>query len=227
MPSMSTGVFSSGAGASGSRTSSHAPGVSRSDLPTGVAVEVDAAVLGQRRGGGAGQPEQPGQPGVDAHARQSLRAPASSGCPSGGVGLTSADRLSTGSSPGLRRPTVSKSNPNSDNTTSRIAPPTTAGSATLNTGHQPMDRKSTTWPRSGPGERKNRSTRLPIAPPRIMPRPIAHHGDTSRRPIQMMPITTPVAISVSTQVYPVAIENAAPELRTSVQVTVSPMIETG
>ena len=60
-----------------------------------------------------------------------------------------------------------------------------------------------------------------------MPRPIAHHGDTSRRPIQMMPITTPVAISVSTQVYPVAIENAAPELRTSVQVTVSPMIDTG
>ena len=43
----------------------------------------------------------------------------------------------------------------------------------------------------------------------------------------MMPITTPVAISVRTQVYPVAIENAAPELRTSVQVTVSPMIDTG
>ena len=43
----------------------------------------------------------------------------------------------------------------------------------------------------------------------------------------MMPITTPVATSVSTQVYPVAIENAAPELRTSVQVTVSPMIDTG
>ena len=42
-----------------------------------------------------------------------------------------------------------------------------------------------------------------------------------------MPTTTPVAISVSTQVYPVAMENAAPELRTSVQVTVSPMIDTG
>ena len=42
-----------------------------------------------------------------------------------------------------------------------------------------------------------------------------------------MPTTTPVAISVSTQVYPVAIENAAPELRTRVQVTVSPMIDTG
>ncbi|EUA08846.1 putative lipoprotein signal peptidase [Mycobacterium xenopi 4042] len=27
--------------------------------------------------------------------------------------------------------------------------------------------------------------------------------------------------------YPVAIENAAPELRTNVQVTVSPMIDTG
>ena len=56
---------------------------------------------------------------------------------------------------------------------------------------------------------------------------MAHHGDTSRLPIQMMPITTPVAISVSTHVYPVAIENAAPELRTNVQVTVSPMIDTG
>ena len=33
MPSMSTGVFSSGAGASGSRTCSHAPALSRSDLP--------------------------------------------------------------------------------------------------------------------------------------------------------------------------------------------------
>lgn len=60
-----------------------------------------------------------------------------------------------------------------------------------------------------------------------MPRPIAHHGETSRRPIHTMPITTPVAMSVRTQVYPVAIENAAPELRTSVQVTVSPMIDTG
>ena len=56
---------------------------------------------------------------------------------------------------------------------------------------------------------------------------MAHHGETSRLPIQMMPTTTPLAIRVSTQVYPVAIENAAPELRTSVQVTVSPMIETG
>ena len=33
MPSISTGVFSTGAGASGSRTSSHAPAVSLSDLP--------------------------------------------------------------------------------------------------------------------------------------------------------------------------------------------------
>ncbi len=39
-----------------------------------------------------------------------------------------------------------------------------------------------------------------MAPPRIMPRPIAHHGETSRLPIQMMPITTPVAIKVRTQV---------------------------
>src|SRR5947209_10313726 len=98
-----------------------------------------------------------------------------------------------------------------------MAPPTTDGSATLNTGHQPTDKKSTTWPRSGPGARKKRSTRLPIAPPRIIPRPNAHQGDTSRRPIQKMPTTTPVAISVKSQVYPVAMENAAPELRTSVQ----------
>ena len=66
-----------------------------------------------------------------------------------------------------------------------------------------------------------------MAPPRIIPSPTAHQGDTSRRPIQKMPTTTPVAISVSTQVYPVAIENAAPELRTKVRVTVSPMIDTG
>ncbi len=37
------------------------------------AVKVDAAVFGQRSGRGAGQSEQPRQPGVDAHARQSLR----------------------------------------------------------------------------------------------------------------------------------------------------------
>jgi hypothetical protein len=92
---------------------------------------------------------------------------------------------------------------------------------------QPTDRKSTTCPRNGPGDRKNRSIRLPTAPPRIIPRPSAHHNETRRRPIQMMPSTTPVAINVSTQVYPVAIEKAAPELRTSVQVMVSPMISTG
>ena len=99
-----------------------------------------------------------------------------------------------------RRPTVSKSNPSADNVTRRIAPPTTDGSATLNTGHQPIDKKSTTCPRSGPGERKNRSTKLPIAPPRIIPRPTAHHGDTNRRPIQKIPTTTALAISVNIQV---------------------------
>jgi hypothetical protein len=60
-----------------------------------------------------------------------------------------------------------------------------------------------------------------------MPSPSAHHGDTNLRPIHTIPITTPVAISVSAQVYPVAMENAAPGFRTSVQVTVSPMIDTG
>src|ERR1700757_820276 len=36
MPSMSTGVFSSGAGGSGNRTCSHAPAARRSDLPAGT-----------------------------------------------------------------------------------------------------------------------------------------------------------------------------------------------
>ncbi len=100
-----------------------------------------------------------------------IRRPAGASRP--GLDSSSGWRLPTvpDSSSGWRLPTVSKSNPNSDNTTSRMAPPTTDGSATLNTGHHPMDRKSTTWPRSGPGDRKNRSTRLPIAPPRIMPEP--------------------------------------------------------
>src|SRR3974390_1569454 len=99
-----------------------------------------------------------------------------------------------------------------------MAPPTTEGPATLKTGHQPTDKKSPKCPRRGPGAPEKRSTRLPMAPPRITPSPTAHQGDTRRRPIQKIPTTTPVAISVSTQVYPVAIENAAPELRTKVQV---------
>ena len=186
MPSISTGVFSSGAGASGSRTSSQAPAVSRSALPAGVPSRSTPPSSASAAAAVRDSPSSRASPA-------STRIPAS---PSG----TGINRVATMPALALRRPTVSKSNPNSDNATSRIAPPTTAGSATLNTGHQPMERKSTTCPRNGPGARKNRSTRLPIAPPRIMPSPMAHHGETSRRPIQMMPNTTPVAISVSTQV---------------------------
>ena len=72
MPSMSTGGFSSGAGASGRLTSSHAPAARRSDLPTGAPSSSTPPASASRGRRGAGQAEQPGQPGVDAHARQPL-----------------------------------------------------------------------------------------------------------------------------------------------------------
>ena len=170
MPSMSTGVFSSGAGASGSRTSSHAPAASRSDLPAGApsrstppssasaAAAVRDSPSSRARPASTRMPASPSGTGIERVVITSTRRADRAGRRASGLGRP-------------RLPTVSKSKPNSDNTTSRIAPPTTAGSATLNTGHQPIERKSTTWPRSGPGERKNRSTRLPSAPPRIMPEP--------------------------------------------------------
>ncbi|OLT32168.1 hypothetical protein BJF84_03185 [Rhodococcus sp. CUA-806] len=108
-----------------------------------------------------------------------------------------------------------------------MAPHTIDESATLNTGHHPTETKSTTWPCSGPGARKKRSIKLPSAPPRTSPRPRAHSGERSVRPIRMTAMTTHTATMVRSHVIPVAIENAAPGLRTNRRVTTSPMISTG
>ena len=77
---------------------------------------------------------------------------------------------------------------------------------------------STTWPCSGPGARKMRSMRLPSAPPSTSPSATAHPVERSRRATRMITTTTATATSVSTQVYPVASENAAPGLRSELQV---------
>ena len=144
---MSTGVFSGGAGASGSAHVSHAPASSRSDLPAGDAVDLDAAVFGEGGRGGPRQPQQPRQAGVDAHTGQAL---GDWHRPLGHQAVSALRRWR--SSPRGRRPIgVEVVIRTATSPTSRMAPPTTAGSATLNTGHQPMERKSTTWPRSGPG----------------------------------------------------------------------------
>ena len=57
------------------------------------AVDVDAAVLGQRGGGRPGQAEQPRQPGVDAHSRQPLGDRHRAGRHYDVVGLAAADRI--------------------------------------------------------------------------------------------------------------------------------------
>ena len=196
MPSISTGVFSGGGGGSGNLVHLQ-PGAGGE--PVGLAglhaVEFDAAVFGDGRHRAARQSQQPRQTGVDAHARQSLgdgHRTVSQHAPlllivapcivAGATQLRSASRRTPVSRSALRRPTVSKSKPKIDSTTSKMAPPTTDGSATLKTGHQPTDKKSTTCPRSGPGARKNRSTRLPVAPPRIIPqshRPPRRHQPPS------------------------------------------------
>ena len=189
-------MFSGGAGASGNVTLSQAPASRRSDLPAGAPVDLDAAVLGDRGRGGSGQPEQPGQAGVDPHTGQALR---DRHRPLGHQAVSAVDRWLWRLRACVDR-SVSKSYPNSDRPTSRIAPPTTAGSATLNTGHHPMDRKSTTCPRSGPGRAEEPVHQVAQRAAEDHAQPDAHHGETSRRPIQMMPITTPRATSVSTQV---------------------------
>ena len=61
-----------------------------------------------------------------------------------------------------------------------------------------------------PGARKIRSIRLPIAPPSTRPSDTAQGVDRSRGAIRMITMTTPIATSASSQVIPVAIENAAP-----------------
>lgn len=89
------------------------PGDQLVGFPRGRTVDVDAAVFGQCRRSRPRQSEEPRQTRVDAHACQPFR-----------------DRHRAGGhsdeSP-VRRPTVSKSKPNSDSATSRIAPPTTDG----------------------------------------------------------------------------------------------------
>ena len=65
----------------------------------------------------------------------------------------------------------------------------------------------------GAGARSNRSTRLPSAPPNTNPSPKAQPELRSRGASRTIATTTPSAISDSSQVNPVAIENAAPEFR--------------
>ena len=59
---------------------------------------------------------------------------------------------------------------------------------------------STTWPCSGPGARKIRSTRLPSAPPSTRPSATAQPVERSRRAIRTITTTTAIATSESTQV---------------------------
>lgn len=151
------------------------------------AVEFHPAVLGDRRRGGAGQPEQPGQAGVDPHSGQTL------GHRHGAFGhvADSAGRLRPG--------VVSNSYPNNDGTTSRIAPPTTAGSATLvpaTSRRTKVDDVAAHRPRR-PEETVHQIAQRTAQDHAQADRP---HGETSRRPIQTMPRTTPRATRVSTQV---------------------------
>ena len=73
--------------------------------------------------------------------------------------------------------------------------------------------QSTTCPRSGPGDRKTRSTRLPAAPPRIRPRQTAHGVERSRDAVRTITATTIAATALNSTVAPSANENAAPGLR--------------
>ena len=78
-------------------------------------------------------------------------------------------------------------------------------SARLNTGHTlpsgaNSETTSTTWPCSGPGARKIRSTRLPSAPPSTRPSATAQPVDRSRRAIRAITTTTATATSDSTHV---------------------------
>ena len=109
-----------------------------------AAVQRDPAFLGQAGDDRAGQPEQPGQPGVDAHPVQT-------------VGDRHLAQLTHRPAPpwiAVRVPSIST--PRSVIRTSRIPPQTIPESATLNTGQTlpsgaNSETKSTTCPRSGPG----------------------------------------------------------------------------
>ena len=167
MPSTSTRRDSPAAqAASGSRTSSHAPDVSRSDLPAGAPSRSTPPSSASAAAAVRDRPSSRASAGVDPHSGQAL----------GDRHRPLVISRSGASSPlTCACPTVSKSKPNSDKRTSRIAPPTTAGSATLNTGHQPIDRKSTTWPRSGPGAPEE-----PVD--EVAQRPAEDHAEPDRPP---------------------------------------------
>ena len=87
-------------------------------------------------------------------------------------------------------------------------------SARFQIGQCGNSRKSTTCPRATPGARNIRSDRLPSAPPSSRPRVSAQTRLPSRLATRITTTTTATAITVSTQVIPVAVEKAAPALRT-------------
>jgi hypothetical protein len=61
-----------------------------------------------------------------------------------------------------------------------------------------------------------RSVRFPKTPPRTRPATYAHHGDVIFDATRVMKIATPIEIDVKMMVNPVAILNAAPGFRRSV-----------
>ena len=98
--------------------------------------------------------------------------------------------------------------------TSRAAPAVIAESARLNVGGKYGSLiQSITKPRSGPGDRKSRSTRLPAAPPRSSPRAIAHGQLRNFPDTRRIAASTPAAISAYIAVYEGPTPNAAPGLR--------------
>ena len=74
-------------------------------------------------------------------------------------------------------------------------------SATLKIGQCGSMRKSTTWPRSGPGSRKSRSVRLPVMPASSSPRRDRPHARCRRRRLSQS--TTSTATIASAGEHPV------------------------
>ena len=107
-------------------------------------------------------------------------------------------------------------------------PQTIAESARLNTGQCGTWIQSTTQPRNGPGERKIRSVRLPMAPPSSRPRATAQARLWIRRAERTMKMITPTAIAVNRMVSDgPPMLNAAPGLRDSVSISRLPRSWTG
>src|SRR5665647_3689240 len=73
-----------------------------------------------------------------------------------------------------------------------------------------------------PGSRMRRSTRLPSAPPSRRPRAMAQPVEPRRRDTRTTTTTTAHAMIVRTHVIPVAIDSAAPGLKTSLSPSRSP-----